>query len=51
MELLTVIADVATCWNSIYSMIERAMKLKDLLDLFATWHSDNVKLDQLTPDD
>jgi len=32
-------------------MIEQAMKLKDPLDLFAIWHSDNIKLDQLTLDD
>jgi hypothetical protein len=51
-EQLMVVADNATRWNSTYSMIERAMRLKDLIDLFAARSFDkDIAQDQLTRDD
>lgn len=40
-EQLMVIADNTIYWNSTYSMIEQAMQLKDLTDLFAARSFDN----------
>ena len=51
-EQLMVVADNATRWNSTYSMIERAMRLKDPIDLFgARSLDDDMVEDQLSQDD